>query len=139
MSADVVRYELDNYYFMPDPHQFISTHFPHESRYQLLETPVTLEEFEQLVPVKSTFYKYGLDLASHTNAIVSVDQQATIVIKCPPLEVWLCIISVFSVQTSSIHRFILQMLLMPCHAGCRHGLIILPSLIVIDISMAKVV
>lgn len=119
MSADVIRYELDNYYFMPDPHQFISSHFPHDYRYQLLETPVSLEEFEQHVPVKSTFYKYGLELASHKNAIVSVDQQETIVIKCPPPEVWLCTISV---QISCIHRFILQMLLMPSDAGHLYGL-----------------
>ena len=89
VSADVVRYELDEYYFMPDPNQFISTHFPHDSRYQLLADPIThtLEQFEQLVPVKSTFFKYGLELASHSNAVITVDQQETIAIRCPPPEV----------------------------------------------------
>jgi len=79
---------------MPDPSQFILTHFPHDSRYQLLEKTVSLEEFEQFVPVKSTFFKYGLELGSHMKAIVSMDQQATIAIKCPPVEVWLCAMSV---------------------------------------------
>jgi len=102
MSGDVIRYELDEYFFMPDPHQFISTHFPHDSHYQLLEKTVSLEEFEQLVPVKSTFYKYGLELTSHTNATVSVDQEETIVIKCPPPEVWFCAVSVISVETGCI-------------------------------------
>jgi len=87
VSADIVRYELDDYYFMPLPSQFISTHFPHDSHYQLLDSVVSLEEFEQMVPVKSTFFKHGLELASHTNAVVTVDQQTTIVINCPPPEV----------------------------------------------------
>jgi len=72
---------------MPEPRQFIFTHFPHDSRYQLLDEVISLAEFEQLVPVKSTFFKFGLELASHSSAVVSVDQQATIVIKCPPPEV----------------------------------------------------
>ena len=91
MSAEIVRYELDEYYFMPDPTQFILTHFPHDSHYQLLDKTVSLDEFEQSVPVKSTFFKYGLELGSHNNATVTVDQQATIVIKCPAPEVWLCL------------------------------------------------
>jgi len=72
---------------MPDPHQFILTHFPHDSHYQLLENPISLDEFEQSVPVKSTFYKYGLELVSHTNGIINIDQQQTIVIEYPPPEV----------------------------------------------------
>jgi len=93
VSADIVRYELDEYYFMPDPSQFILTHYPHDCRYQLLEKTVSLDEFEQSVPVKSTFFKYSLELSSHSHAIVNVDQQATIVIKCPPPEVCLWAIS----------------------------------------------
>jgi len=102
VSADIVRYELDEYYFMPDPTQFIMTHFPHDSRYQLLEKAISLEEFEQFVPVKSTFFKYGLELLSHTTAIVSVDQQETVVIKCPPLEVQLCVMKMAAFTQSCV-------------------------------------
>jgi len=87
VTADIIRYELDDYYFMPQPSQFIMTHFPHDSHYQLLDKLISLEEFEQMVPVKSTFFKYGLELASHTNAVISVDQQTTIVINFPRPEV----------------------------------------------------
>jgi len=103
--ADIVRYELDEFYFMPDPGEFILTHFPRDPSHQLLMKPVSLDEFEHLVPVKSTFFKYGLELASHTNAIVSVDEQTTIVINCPPPEVRLSATSStgFSFMSVQIH------------------------------------
>jgi transglutaminase/protease-like cytokinesis protein 3 len=82
-----VRYELDEYYFMPDPRQLIFTHFPLEARWQLLESPISLEEFEDLVPVKSTFFKHNLELVSHRNAVIGFDEEQTIIIGCPPAEV----------------------------------------------------
>jgi len=87
VSPDNVRYELDEYYFMPDPQQLIFTHFPLDSRWQLIENQITLEEFEELVPVKSTFFKHDLLLLSHRNAIIDVVQEQTIILGCPPEEV----------------------------------------------------
>uniref|UniRef100_A0A3Q2Z0S3 Kyphoscoliosis peptidase n=1 Tax=Hippocampus comes TaxID=109280 RepID=A0A3Q2Z0S3_HIPCM len=37
---------FDDFYFLTDPEEFIDSHFPDEERWQLLEAPVTLEEFE---------------------------------------------------------------------------------------------
>lgn len=65
-----VRYELDEYYFMPAPSQLIYTHFPDDPNWQLLERILTLEEFEDLVPVKPAFFKHGLQLLSHTDAVI---------------------------------------------------------------------
>ena len=87
MSADNVRYELDEYYFMPDPRQLIFTHYPLDQRWQLLRQPISTEEFEELVPVKSTFFKQQLQLLSHRNAVIEVSKEQTIVIGCPPAEV----------------------------------------------------
>ena len=72
---------------MPDPQQLIFTHFPLDPRWQLLEDPISLEEFEELVPVKSTFFKHDLQLLSHRNAVIDVVQEQTIVLGCPPAEV----------------------------------------------------
>ena len=51
---------MDEYYFMPDPHQLIFTHYPDDNSWQLLYPAITLIDFENLIPVKSAFFKYGL-------------------------------------------------------------------------------
>lgn len=49
---------LESFYFLPDPRQFISNHFPLDvdPSWQLLQEPITLEEFNQ-APVVSEFAK----------------------------------------------------------------------------------
>jgi hypothetical protein len=69
-APENVRYELDEYYFMPAPSQLIYTHFPDNADWQLLERPLNLDEFEDLVPVKPAFFRLGLQLVSHTNAVI---------------------------------------------------------------------
>ena len=59
-SLENLRYELDEFFFMTSPRQLIYTHFPHDPEWQLLENRVSLQEFEQLPPVKSLFFKLGL-------------------------------------------------------------------------------
>jgi len=88
-SSENVRYELDEYYFMPAPSQLIFTHFPDDPDWQLLERPIDLEEFESLVPLKPMFFKYGLHLLSHTNAVIHcpAEQDVGIRIQCPQKKV----------------------------------------------------
>ena len=86
VSVENVRYELDEYYFMPDPHQLIFTHFPDESSWQLLSPAITLADFENLVPVKSAFFKYGLQILSHREAVIRTAHEVTIRIACPPMK-----------------------------------------------------
>lgn len=86
VTAENVRYELDEYYFMPDPHQLIFTHFPDDISWQLLERSITLADFENLVPVKSAFFKYGLQILGHREAVIRTKQEVTIRIGCPPFK-----------------------------------------------------
>ncbi|XP_077419840.1 kyphoscoliosis peptidase [Vanacampus margaritifer] len=53
---------FDDFYFLTDPEEFIESHFPDEARWQLLEAPVTLEEFEKRVFKTSAFFATGLRL-----------------------------------------------------------------------------
>ena len=87
VTPENVRYELDEYYFMPDPHQLIFTHFPDELGWQLLERAISLTDFENLVPVKSAFFKYGLQILGHREAVIHTHQEVTIRIGCPPFKV----------------------------------------------------
>jgi len=88
ITAENVRYELDEYYFMPDPHQLIFTHFPNDINWQLLERAISLADFENLVPVKSAFFKYGLQILGHREAVIHAKQEVTIRIGCPPFKVY---------------------------------------------------
>lgn len=83
VAPENVRYELDEYYFMPDPHQLIFTHYPDDANWQLLERVISLADFEHLVPVKSAFFKYGLQILSHREAVIRTNREVTVRIGCP--------------------------------------------------------
>lgn len=53
---------FDDFYFLTDPEEFIYTHFPDEDRWQLLDAPISLEEFEKRVFKTSAFFTMGLRL-----------------------------------------------------------------------------
>ncbi|XP_041827870.1 uncharacterized protein ky [Melanotaenia boesemani] len=53
---------FDDFYFLTDPEEFIDSHFPDEQKWQLLDTPITLEEFERRVFKTSAFFTLGLRL-----------------------------------------------------------------------------
>ncbi|XP_028816720.1 kyphoscoliosis peptidase-like [Denticeps clupeoides] len=53
---------FDNFYFLVDPENFINSHYPDEPEWQLLEQPITQEEFEKTVLRTSEFYRLGLTL-----------------------------------------------------------------------------
>ncbi|XP_071354369.1 kyphoscoliosis peptidase [Trachinotus anak] len=53
---------FDDFYFLTDPEEFIDSHFPDEERWQLLDRPIPLEEFERRVFKTSAFFTMGLRL-----------------------------------------------------------------------------
>ncbi|KAI4872224.1 hypothetical protein NFI96_012397 [Prochilodus magdalenae] len=59
-KAFIQRYE--EFYFLTDPEDFINSHCPDEEEWQLLESPIKLEEFEKRVLKTSEFYRLGLTL-----------------------------------------------------------------------------
>lgn len=64
------HYQLDEYFFLTNPHQLKFTHFPDEQKWQLLERPISLEEFENQPHMKPQFFKYDLEFISHTTAVI---------------------------------------------------------------------
>lgn len=68
------RYEYDDHYFLTDPREFIYEFFPLQSEWQLLKTPITLHDFEELPFVRSLFFRYGLYFPdAHTKAVMYTD------------------------------------------------------------------
>ncbi|CAL8283511.1 unnamed protein product [Lota lota] len=54
--------KFDDFYFLTDPEDFVESHFPDEDKWQLLDQPMSREEFEMRVFKTSTFFTLGLKL-----------------------------------------------------------------------------
>lgn len=55
-SEGETQHRVNEFYFLPDPDQFIWTHFPDEKAWQLLEKPFTVADFESHVYIRERFY-----------------------------------------------------------------------------------
>ncbi|XP_044740182.1 hillarin isoform X2 [Chrysoperla carnea] len=85
-KSDSLRYEYDDHYFLTDPREFIYEFFPLQSDWQLLKTPITLQDFEELPFVRSLFFRYGLYFSdTNTKAVMYTDSTgaATVRIAMP--------------------------------------------------------
>ena len=60
-------YQYEEFYFMPNPKELISTHFPNESKKQLLDKPMSIENFKDGAKCWPLFYKLDCELISHKN------------------------------------------------------------------------
>ncbi|XP_035825245.1 uncharacterized protein LOC101856339 [Aplysia californica] len=54
------QHRINEFYFMPDPDQFIWTHFPDDTKWQLLKTPVTIQMFQEHFYIRERFHILGM-------------------------------------------------------------------------------
>ena len=80
-SRDKIKYQYDEHYFLPDPEEFILEFFPHTAEWQLLEQPITLDEFESLPFVRSLFFHYHLDFVNQRQAVIYTNARGACDIK----------------------------------------------------------
>jgi hypothetical protein len=66
--------QFDDHYFMTPPSQFIFCHFPEDVRWQLLNQPLTKEEYEDLVYLYADFFNLGLMLGQRNGTINATNQ-----------------------------------------------------------------
>ncbi len=77
-----VRYELDEFFFLTDPEDYIHMHLPDDEDWQMLSNPINLEKFVSLPVLKSHFFNYGLRFASKEEAeIQSQTGQVEVILK----------------------------------------------------------
>lgn len=60
----------DDFFFLTDPEHFIETHWPEDPRWQLLQPPVSREDFEQRVFKTSEFFRLQLSLLSPNTSLL---------------------------------------------------------------------
>ena len=72
---------FEDHYFFTAPESFIYDHFPDESRWQLLDTPVSEEEYLGQAWVRPAFFQHGLSLESHPQQYIEVSGSVSIEVK----------------------------------------------------------
>jgi transglutaminase/protease-like cytokinesis protein 3 len=75
---------FNEYYFFTPPDEFIYNHFPDKMEWQLLENPISKQEFEQLTCLKPAFFNYDLKIISHKEWTIKTDN--TIIIELSASE-----------------------------------------------------
>ena len=85
-KKDKIRYQYDEHYFLTDPDEFIQEFWAQDPEWQLLERPVTLDEFEAMPFVRSVFFHYGLEFVEPMKAVLMTDNRggAEVKIGVPP-------------------------------------------------------
>ena len=56
---------FQDHYFLTPPESFILDHLPEDERWQLINQPISLREFEDYLFLKPAFFRYGLSVKSH--------------------------------------------------------------------------
>ncbi|KAL8206551.1 UNVERIFIED_CONTAM: hypothetical protein K2H54_008842 [Gekko kuhli] len=69
----------DDFFFLTDPEHFIESHWPDEVEWQLIQPPITLEDFEKRVFKTPEFFKLLLGLLSPDTFVIKTDRgEATV-------------------------------------------------------------
>lgn len=74
-SKDQIRYQYDEHYFLTDPDEFIQEFWASDPKWQLLENPITLEQFEALPFVRSIFFHYGMRFDKSMRAVLETSEK----------------------------------------------------------------
>lgn len=72
LTRQFVRRPYPGRYWLSDPALFVSDHFPAEARWQLLERPISRDEFLSLAEIPPDLRAWGLDVSRHASYRVTV-------------------------------------------------------------------
>lgn len=72
------RKKFDAFFFCTPPEQFLYTHFPEEARWQLVENPVSLEQFERMPYLKAPFFTRRLGEKDHRGCVIETESSTVV-------------------------------------------------------------
>ena len=61
------------YYFFVPPEEFVYAHFPQDEKWQLLQHPLSKEEYSQLVYLRPKFFSLGMKAIDETKSTIHTD------------------------------------------------------------------
>ncbi|CAF0985557.1 unnamed protein product [Adineta steineri] len=59
--------KLDSYYFLPRPNEMIYHHLPEDEKWQLLETPIQMDEYMQMPHLRPIYFEFKLNMIQPRN------------------------------------------------------------------------
>eukprot|EP01022_Parablepharisma_sp_SALTPOND_P004276 TRINITY_DN1196_c0_g1_i1.p1 TRINITY_DN1196_c0_g1~~TRINITY_DN1196_c0_g1_i1.p1 ORF type:complete len:560 (+),score=52.72 TRINITY_DN1196_c0_g1_i1:130-1809(+) len=71
LDGSTFKKEYNEYYFCTDPHNLIRSHYPKDSKWQLIQPPISKEKFESLIKFYEFFYECGLVAADPDKAALT--------------------------------------------------------------------
>ena len=74
-------FRFTDYFFCTPPEEFIISHFPPEEKWQLLEKPVTLSEFEIMANPEPDYFTNNLNLLNHKTGVINVETETMIAVR----------------------------------------------------------
>ena len=70
--------DFQEHYFLTSPDAFIFDHFPSDPRWELLDRPLSMAEFTDLVYLRPMFFQAGFRIQSHSHALIEADHGVTV-------------------------------------------------------------
>ena len=74
-NGDIFEPNFKDSYFCTDPNIFIRTHLPAEQKWQLIQNPITLQEFVNMLKISMDFFSNGFKTISPDAASFNTDGQ----------------------------------------------------------------
>ena len=65
--------KFNDFYFLTPPEVNIYTHFPDKPSWQRIVEPISVEKFKNLIRTTPNYFKYGLNLESHSKSVIEAD------------------------------------------------------------------
>ena len=80
----IIHPVVNDFYFLTDPDKFITKCFPNDSHWQLLDRPISKQQFEDLPFLQPSFYELKLHLVHQDKCVIRAeDGKAQVKIKMP--------------------------------------------------------
>lgn len=83
VNDNVFKAEFNPHYFATKPEEFIYSHFPENTQWQLLKTPFSRQQFDTFADISPTLFEYDIELISHKNLKINTDNRVNITLKAP--------------------------------------------------------
>jgi len=76
--------QLENHYFLTDPHRFIYDHLPEDARWQLLDRSLSSQEYGELVYLRPAAFRSEIKVKSHPQGHFSTAGEALLTLSASP-------------------------------------------------------